>query len=64
MTAAQGGREGMTEKTIREHEVEESAPHIAEARKTGKPVTFIASDGCEVTCLPDGNVLFNASDWW
>ena len=53
-----------TTETIREREARENAPHIAKAKETGQAVTFIASDGCEVTCLPDGNVLFGASDWW
>jgi hypothetical protein len=51
-------------KEIREQEATENAPYLAKARETGRPVTFIASDGCEVTCLPDGNVFFNAADWY
>lgn len=54
----------MTSKEIRERETRENAPHIAKARETGHPVTFIASDGCEVTCLPNGDVLFNVADWY
>lgn len=53
-----------TSKEIRDREAKENAPAIAEARRTGKPFTFIAEDGCEVTALPDGTVLHNASDWW
>jgi len=45
-------------------EKQENAPFINKAKLTGKAVSFIASDGCEVTCLPDGTVLFNSSDWW
>jgi hypothetical protein len=50
--------------TIRERERAENAPYIAEARRTGRAITFIASDGCAVTAMPDGNVLFNAADWF
>ena len=49
---------------IRERERAENAPYIAEARRTGRAVTFIACDGCEVTCLPNGTVFFNAADWY
>ena len=49
---------------LRERERRENAPYLAEAKATGKAVTFITSDGCEVTCLPDGSVLFNAADWF
>jgi hypothetical protein len=49
---------------IREREARENAPYIAAAAAMGKPVTFIAEDGCEVTCLPDGRTLFNVADWY
>lgn len=51
-------------KKIRDRERREEAPYKAAAIATQKPVTFIASDGCEVTCLPSGRVLYNAADWW
>ena len=53
-----------TGKEIRDREAAENAPHLAKARETGRAVTFIARDGCEVTCLPNGNTLFNAADWY
>lgn len=53
-----------TSKKILDRETRENAPYLAKARETNKPVSFIASDGCEVTCMPDGRVLFNAADWW
>ena len=49
---------------IRERERQENAPHLAKARATGKPVTFIASDGCEVTIMPGGDIFYNVADWW
>lgn len=48
---------------IRDREQAENAPYLAAAAATQKPVTFIARDGCEVTCLPNGHVFLNASDW-
>lgn len=56
----------MTEssKQIREREAAESKPYIEQAKREGRAVTFIASDGCEVTALPNGSLLFNAVDWW
>lgn len=49
---------------IRKRELSESTPHRAKAARTGKPVTYTASDGCEVTVTPDGSEFFNAADWW
>jgi hypothetical protein len=49
---------------IREREKAENAPAIEKAKQTGKAVTFIAQDGCEVTAMPSGDVFYNASDWW
>ena len=49
---------------IRERERQENAPHLAKARATGRPVTFIASDGCEVTVMPEGDIFYNVADWW
>jgi hypothetical protein len=58
----------MTEKTpsekIREREAREAAPYIAKAKAAGRAVSFIASDGCEVTCFPDGRTAFNIADWY
>lgn len=50
--------------TLKQREENENAPYIEQARKTGQPVSFIASDGCEVLCLPDGNILYNVVDWF
>jgi hypothetical protein len=35
-----------------------------EAKKTGKSITYIDDDGCEVTATPDGHIFLNASEWW
>ena len=53
-----------TSEEIREREAKENTPHIEKARATQRPVTFIASDGCEVTCFPDGRTAFNTADWY
>ena len=45
-------------------EARENAPALMKARKTKRPATFIASDGCEVTVTPDGHEFYNAADWW
>jgi hypothetical protein len=50
--------------SLRERERAENVPYVEEAKRTGRPVTFIASDGCAVTAMPDGSVLFNAADWF
>lgn len=49
---------------IRAHEGAENAKAIATARQQNRNVTFIASDGCEVTVTPGGHVFHNAADWW
>lgn len=49
---------------IREQEKAENGPAVEKAKATGKPVTFIAKDGCEVTAMPSGDVFYNAADWW
>jgi hypothetical protein len=49
---------------IRDREAREAAPHLQKARETKRCVSFMASDGCEVTCTPDGRTLFNATDWY
>ncbi len=48
----------------REREQRENAPYIAAAAATGKPVTFKAADGCEVTVTPEGRVFYNMADWY
>jgi hypothetical protein len=50
--------------SIRDRELAESAPHLERARREGRAVRYIASDGCEVTVHPDGNEWFNAADWY
>lgn len=49
---------------VREYEEREERPFKRQAERTGKAVTFIAKDGCEVTILPDGKRFFNWSDWY
>ena len=49
---------------IRERELKENKLAQALALETGRSVTFIASDGCEVTVTPSGAVFYNASDWY
>lgn len=49
---------------IRARERREAAPYIEQARREGRAVTFIASDGCAVTAMPNGSLLFNAADWF
>lgn len=51
-------------KEIRVHEARENAPYIERAKREQRSITFKASDGCEVTVTPDGQVFFNISDWW
>ena len=51
-------------KALREREAAEANVAIEKAERTGKSVTFIASDGCEVTATPTGHVFYNAADWW
>jgi hypothetical protein len=34
------------------------------AQRDGKAQTYIDTDGCEVTAMPDGAVFYNAADWW
>lgn len=41
-----------------------NAAVVAKARELGRPYTVTDVDGCEVTAEPDGNIFFNASDWW
>lgn len=53
-----------TSEEIRRDEQLENAPYIAAAAATGKSVTFIAKDGCEVTVTPQGRVFFNMADWY
>lgn len=40
------------------------ADAINAAQQKGQAKTYIDDDGCEVTALPSGHVLYNASDWW
>jgi hypothetical protein len=49
---------------IRATEKAENDCALAKAAREGKNVTFIASDGCEVTVTPGGHVFHNAADWW
>jgi len=58
MTDEQRSRE------IREREARENSQAQMLARATGKAVSFIAADGCEVTVTPAGHVFHNAADWY
>ena len=49
---------------LRAREKKENDRAIAKARRTKKTVSFIAHDGCEVTVTPNGNIFYNAADWW
>lgn len=51
-------------KAIRERERAENQQAILQARLTNRSVTFIASDGCEVTVTPTGHVFHNMADWY
>lgn len=51
-------------RSIRERERAEAAPYVEQAKREGRAITFIASDGCAVTAMPDGSTLFNATDWF
>jgi len=53
-----------TSKEIRDRETQENHAARMAAIATGKPVTFIASDGCEVTVTPQGHVFHNMADWY
>jgi len=37
---------------------------VSLAKATGKSITYIDKDGCEVTATPSGHVFLNAADWW
>jgi hypothetical protein len=37
---------------------------IAEAQKQNRCITYIDSDGCEITVTPSGYTFYNAADWW
>jgi hypothetical protein len=37
---------------------------IAKARAEGKCVSYVDTDGCEVTATPGGHTFYNAADWW
>lgn len=54
----------LREPTLREKELAESAPYRAKAAATGRAVSYIAKDGCEVTVFPDGREFFNMADWY
>ena len=34
------------------------------AREEDRCVSYIASDGCEITITPKGHVFYNVADWW
>lgn len=42
----------------REHEM------IIRAEQQNKLITYIDSDGCEVTVTPGGHSFYNVADWW
>jgi hypothetical protein len=58
------GQMSDTSKEIRDRETQENHAARMAAIATGKPVTFIASDGCEVTVTPQGHVFHNMADWY
>jgi len=60
----QKGEKTMTSEEIRKKEKEENDRALAQAKSTGKAVTFKGYDGCEVTVTPDGSIFHNAADWW
>lgn len=47
-----------------ERERMESQLYRERAQQTWRAVTYVASDGCEVTVHPDGSEWFNAADWY
>lgn len=51
------------EEDQREREARERRA-VEAAKRTQKAITYIDSDGCEVTALPSGHTLYNAADWW
>lgn len=53
-----------TSEEIRERERRENYAAQMAAIATGKPVTFVASDGCKVTVTPRGHVFHNMEDWY
>lgn len=54
----------LTSRQLRDRERREAEPYIKQAKREGRAITFIASDGCAVTAMPDGSTLFNAADWF
>lgn len=53
-----------TVEEIRKREHTENERALAVAQRENRSVTFIASDGCEVTVTPSGQVFYNMADWY
>lgn len=53
-----------TAEEIRKREHTENQRALAVAQRENRSVTFIASDGCEVTVTPSGQVFYNMADWY
>lgn len=51
-------------KTVEEQRKERERKAIQLAQLTGKPVTYVDDDGCEVTATTSGHTFYNAADWY
>lgn len=37
---------------------------VIRAKQQDKIISYIDTDGCEVTVTPGGHAFYNAADWW
>jgi hypothetical protein len=51
----------MTEERMRKNR---ELAAIQEAKRTGKNISYIDDDGCEVTVTASGHSFYNAADWY
>lgn len=52
------------DRLAREEREQREQRFITEAKRNQKCITYIDSDGCEVTVTPGGHAFYNASDWY
>ena len=37
---------------------------LDQALQEQRPITYVDTDGCEVTVMPSGHIFYNVADWW
>lgn len=57
-------REMKAREELQAREKAENAAALERVKATGRPTTFIAADGCEVTVTVTGHVFHNMADWY